>query len=345
MLQQTRIETALPYYRRFLKRFPSLEALASAPVEDVLTVWSGLGYYRRARSLHEGARKVREEHGGGFPREFAAALEIPGVGPYTAGAVLSIAYNLPVPVVDGNVERVLGRFYKLKGNPRSSPNARALRDLAGTLIPAGRASDFNQALMELGALVCTPETPNCSRCPLRTACAARRSGHQSRFPEYARARPTVAVTLETIVLLRGGACLLERRQGTSVLEGLWLPPVVEGSAEHDPAEPSRTPGRELVQALASSTGVDVSAASYVGEARHSITYRRIRVRVFLLKLEGKEVGRPGHPARFSDTSSPMRWVPLEDLGRKVPVSSLVFKIVRLLGEPRGEPRRFVTALP
>src|SRR5262245_41925451 len=169
MLQQTRVETVIPYYLRFLERFPTLLDLAKASLEEVLAAWSGLGYYRRARSLHAAARHIVKDAGGQFPPDLDRALQVPGVGPYTAGAVLSIAYNLPVPVVDGNVERVLARLLRRRAAP-----VRELQGILRASIPEGRASDFNQALMELGATLCSPRDPACGLCPLGEVCQARR---------------------------------------------------------------------------------------------------------------------------------------------------------------------------
>jgi len=324
MLQQTRVESAIPYYVRFLERSPTLGDLARAPLEEVLALWSGLGYYRRARSLHEGARVVLEQHGGQFPREIDEALSIPGVGPYTAGAVLSIAYNLPVPVVDGNVERVLCRFYRVSGDPRSARNSRQLRTLAADLIPSGKASSFNQALMELGATVCTPLSPLCGRCPIGSGCRTRVRGDAGNFPARAPGRPTVSVLLEAVVLRKGDLYLLEKREGKEFLDGLCLFPFEEIRDIGDPRGRRRAPERPspvLVSALSRRIGLDVAQASYLGEIRHSITYRRFRVRSFLLDIGRHD--RLALPPGFS-------WKLIEEFGKSVPVSSLAFKIAGLI---------------
>ncbi|MCS5628225.1 MAG: A/G-specific adenine glycosylase, partial [Planctomycetes bacterium] len=167
MLQQTRVETVIPYFERFLDRFPTPAALAEASEDEVLTLWSGLGYYRRARSLLEGAKAVVRDHEGVFPRSYEAALDIPGVGPYTAPAILSIAYGEPWPVLDGNVERVMTRILRLAENPRQVSTKKRLREIAGGWMPADKASSFNQAMMELGALICSPVSPDCPACPVR----------------------------------------------------------------------------------------------------------------------------------------------------------------------------------
>src|SRR5690606_3134373 len=183
MLQQTRVDTVRPYYERWLERFPTLEHLAEAPLDDVLKAWEGLGYYSCARNLHRAVREVAERYGGEVPSEPELFQALPGVGPYTAGAVMSIAYERPEPVVDGNVRRVFARLLDLP-----DPAPAELWDLAGRLVKGNRPGYLNQALMELGALVCTPRSPSCERCPVPTHCAARLAGTQAERPAK-RKRP------------------------------------------------------------------------------------------------------------------------------------------------------------
>lgn len=345
MLQQTRVEVAIPYYERFLERFPTLSALAGARVEEVLALWSGLGYYRRARALHEGARIVLEKHGGEFPRDVDAALEIPGIGRYTAGAILSIAYDLPVAVVDGNVERVLSRLLRLEGNPKSSAVAGALRRIAEVSIPPGRASDFNQALMELGATVCRSTAPRCGSCPLRALCASHRRGDPTEYPRAPAARPTVALYMDALIARRSGRLLLERRKPGELLAGLWLFPLVERADEGDRLELAR-PKRPAARPPAS-TGIGAWAASapgtvpasgpasareprFLGEVRHSITFRRIRVRVFLLEVPDGDLSDGAVARGEGPDASGRLWAAPEDLGTRIAVPSLALKIARLL---------------
>lgn len=185
MLQQTRVETVIPYYLRFLDRFATVRALAEAPEADVLALWSGLGYYRRARMLHAGAKHVLQKHGGALPASAAALKDIPGVGDYTAGAIGSIAFSLREPVLDGNVERVLSRWTAMKGDPRAKEQRTSLWSLARAFADCDRPGDVNQALMELGATICTPVAPRCLLCPARAECAAAREGEPERYPEKA----------------------------------------------------------------------------------------------------------------------------------------------------------------
>ena len=249
MLQQTRAETAIPYYDRWLRRFPGWEALADAPADDVLLAWKGLGYYRRARSLHRAAMIVRERYGGRLPEDPAELRTLPGVGEYTAGAVASIAFGLAVPAVDGNVRRVLSRLMDV-----GDPTATLLRDEATRLLDPERPGDFNEAMMELGATVCTPRSPRCGDCPVRPHCIADKAGTVSDRPLARRRRPLPRVAYVTAVVVRGAATssptapppahtLLTRRPDTGLLAGMWEFPTTEihRHAAGAPASTSPTP--------------------------------------------------------------------------------------------------------
>lgn len=218
MLQQTRVDTVRPYYDRWMRRFPSVADLADAEVDEALLHWQGLGYYGRARNLHRAARLVRERHGGEVPRDIAALRALPGIGEYTAGAVASIAFGTPAPAVDGNARRVLARLYDIE-----DPSAAGLRRLAADLVPATRPGDFNQALMELGATICTPRAPTCTACPVAAWCRARARGVQESRPRARRRTARLPhETIDTSVLVRpDGRVLLVRRPATGLLAGLW----------------------------------------------------------------------------------------------------------------------------
>lgn len=223
MLQQTRVETVIPYYRRWLERFPDVATLAAASVDDVLLAWQGLGYYRRARALHQGARTVREHHGGAVPRDHEGLRALPGVGDYTAGAVASIAFGARVGAVDGNVRRVLSRLHD-----EASVPVRRLRALADAWVDPERPGDWNQALMELGAMLCTPRSPACGRCPVRRWCRARAAGTQEARPARRGGREAPARTLATAVVVDGrGRGLLVRLPEGGLLGGLWAFPALE----------------------------------------------------------------------------------------------------------------------
>ena len=307
MLQQTRVEVVVDRYRRFLARFPTVEALAAAHEDDVVAEWSGLGYYRRARALHRGARAVVAEHGGAFPSELDAALRLPGVGRYTAGAVLSIAYNLSVPAVDGNVERVVSRLLARDDDPRRGRGARHVQEFVRDWIPAGRAAEFNQALMELGATVCTPRSPRCDSCPVAPACHARAAGDPETYPRAATRPRSVPVHLHAAVIERDGRFLLERVRGRPFLEGLWLFPFVEAPAP-------------LLAALSRRLGIELRLGASLGVVRHSITFRRITLEAF--EVDGRELARV---VRDED----LRWAAPGDFGDTIPVSSLALKVLAI----------------
>ena len=228
MLQQTRAETVIPYYDRWLRRFPGWDALADAPADDVMLAWKGLGYYRRAQNLHRTAMLVRERYDGRLPEDPVELRTLPGVGEYTAGAVASIAFGLPVPAVDGNVKRVLSRLMDV-----GEPTAALLRDEATRLLDPERPGDFNEAMMELGATVCTPRTPRCGDCPVRPHCMADKAGTVGDRPLVRQRRPLPRVEFVTAVIVRAAAAsptattLLTRRPDTGLLAGMWEFPTTE----------------------------------------------------------------------------------------------------------------------
>ncbi len=272
MLQQTRVDTVIPYYERFLARYPTVSALASAEIDDVLSLWSGLGYYRRARVLHLAAREITARHDGALPRDVPALLALPGVGAYTAGAIASIAYDQPVPLVDGNVARVLSRIEGIDDDIRSASGTRKLWSTAERLVrgPAGSVHPgrFNQALMELGATVCTPRNPRCDACPVDGACAARALGRQAELPVIAPKRDVLAVEMVAAVVRSGDRVLFARRAEGGLFGGLWEPPMVEARALAD------------ARALLEQVGVGPDAPlREVGRVRHILTHRRLDVTV------------------------------------------------------------------
>ncbi len=221
MLQQTRVDTVIPYYERFMRQYPTLEDLARADETEVLKAWEGLGYYSRARNLLQGVREVRERYGGRVPDTKEEILSIKGIGPYTAGAILSIAYGKPVPAVDGNVMRVISRLFSIQEDIAKTVTKKQIEALVQQLIPADDSSHFNQGLMELGALVCLPRSPACGACPLQAFCQAYRDGNQEAFPVKAQKKPPQPVGLAAAVLWREGKVLIRRRPQTGLLAGLW----------------------------------------------------------------------------------------------------------------------------
>ncbi len=267
MLQQTRVETVVPYYERFLRLFPTARALARAPIPKVLAAWSGLGYYRRARMLREAARRIVAEPGGRFPVDPETIRSLPGVGPYTAAALLSIAFGKPFAVLDGNVERVLTRLLALRGDPRRS----TLEAAAAALVDPRAPGDFNQALMELGALVCTPRRPACPTCPLRAHCRARALGIAERIPPP-RSRPSRRVEWTSAVVRRGDSILLVRRPDDGLLGGLWELPTAEAGGSSGRTMLSRRLRRLL--------GAPVPLRSTPLRVRHGIEDLSITIRLW-----------------------------------------------------------------
>jgi len=271
MLQQTQVATATPYYDRFVARFPSVRALARAPLDRVLAAWSGLGYYRRARHLHEAAGIVVREHAGRVPSEPRAFGALPGVGRYTVGAVLSIGFGVPLPVLDGNVARVLSRLAARPWSVRKPADAKALWALAGTMLDQGSPGDWNQALMELGATVCTPRAPRCDACPVARHCRACAAGRQEDFPPPAPRRAGVRLQRAVARVERGGRVLMVRRTGP-LLDGLWEPPGVDLAGD-EPAV------RTLARALLG-LGVRGKLRPTPDRIRHAITHRVIEAQIW-----------------------------------------------------------------
>lgn len=266
MLQQTQVDTVRPYFERWLERFPTLQALAEAPTDDLLAAWSGLGYYRRAHNMQKCAQAVVQQHGGQLPADHAALLALPGIGRYTAGAIASIAFGLPHPVVDGNVARVFARLFALEGEPSTPAMQRTLWAIAERLLDRDAPGDFNQALMELGSQVCRPRNPACADCPLQLHCAAFASGRQSELPtpkrRAARHREIAAALLVRLEPAAASAPprYLVARRSADLLEGLWsLPTVTLARAEGR----ERTP--ELDRELAATVSLGSTMRQRIAE--------------------------------------------------------------------------------
>jgi len=323
MLQQTRVETVLPYYERFLAHFPTIEALAAADVVEVLALWSGLGYYRRARQLHAAARQVVAA-GLGFPRTLEGLRALPGIGDYTAAAVGSIAFGIAEPVVDGNVERVLARFLALGEEPRSRSGRTALLAAARELLAPGRPGDSNQALMELGATLCLPKAPRCLLCPLAEGCRAAAAGEQDLYPVPRRRREVVRVR-HIVVVVEGprGVLLFRRPEGSVLLAGTWELPWVEGMEAGEEDDPAARLGARY--------GGRWRLAPRAAQVRHGITYRDIEVDVHRGELASGGTVEEGLEAGWFDAA-----------GRgRLPLSSLVGKVLAALAEAQrtGSPGR------
>jgi A/G-specific adenine glycosylase len=273
MLQQTRVETVIPYYRRFLARFPTLRSLAEADLDEVLKAWEGLGYYARARNLHRAARRVMEHHGGQLPAEREALLALPGIGPYTVGAILSLAFGQDAAVLDGNVRRVLSRLFAVDGDPRSAATRRKLWNLAEALLPPGQAGLFNEALMDLGATVCTPRDPRCADCPLSEGCQGHQGGDPERYPTRVQRRPLPHYDVAAGVIWRGDQLLISKRHTDDLLGGLWeLPGGTRESGE--------TLEECLVREVREELGIEIAVGDLMMAVRHAYTHFRVTIHVF-----------------------------------------------------------------
>ncbi len=312
MLQQTQVQTALPYYCRFLKVFPTLEALDRSREEKVLALWSGLGYYRRARNLKRVARILIQQYRGTFPRSLKALRALPGVGPYTAGALLSMAFGLPYPALDANARRVLSRLSGVR-------EGKGLKELAQRLVSASRPGDWNQALMDLGSTLCLPQHPRCALCPLAQFCLAHHSQHFSLGRDRRKQGSNQRVEWPLLLMYARGRVLLGRKSPQGLLGGLWEIPGDE-----------RKEGESLRDTLSrclQGSGQKMGPLLPLGEIHHRITYRNIRAPVFVCS--------PSTP--FPPPHPNWRWVPLSSLHR-YPLSSLSRKALALSGKGQDDPQ-------
>jgi A/G-specific adenine glycosylase len=304
MLQQTQVATVIPYWTRWMERFPTVRNLADAPLDDVLKQWQGLGYYARARNLHRAAQVIVEKHDGVFPDRYDEVLALPGIGKYTAGAVCSIALGLDTPIVDANVIRVLCRVFGLRGDPKSSAVQERLWELASDLIPSGQASAFNQGMMELGALICQAK-PRCAACPVNDVCTAFASGEPESLPEFAP-KPMFTTQTDVSAIVRhpsgDGRLLLVRRPEGGLWGGLHeFPRVTRTEDETNQSAAER--------AVCEAVGLTVRATETVlGTVRHGVTTRKITL--VGIACEMKKETPPNPPEGWAAF-----WVPLSELDR------------------------------
>ena len=300
ILQQTRVDQGLPYYERFRAAFPTVHALAAASSDAVLKAWEGLGYYSRARNLHKAARTVVEHHGGTFPATAAELAKLPGVGPYTAGAVASIAHGEPTPAVDGNVKRVIARLRHITASVDGGEGAQAVWRHCAALVDPGDPGAFNQALMELGARVCLPRKPACGECPIARHCAARAAGAQDNLPVRKPKGPTPRHELAVAVVFRNGRCLIAKRPPEGLLGGLWEFPsgAVETGEDHPTA---------LRRIMADAFGLAVEPGGLAAVVNHAYSHFKVTLNVYRCADRG---GQPT-PARHTET----KWVRPADFSR------------------------------
>jgi A/G-specific adenine glycosylase len=313
MLQQTTVAAVAPRFERFLARFPSINALAAADEQELLKEWEGLGYYHRARNLRAAAQILVGEHRGSFPNDPDAVARLPGVGRYILGAVLSQAFDRRLPIVEANTKRVLCRLFGQRGDPKSPPVREWLWEAALAVLPKARIGDFNQALMELGATVCTPKSPSCNQCPLRAACAARKLGDPGSIPVTAPKPPIVKVREICVVFRRAGRVLLARRPATGRWPNMWEFPrvVLKGKESQESA------ARRLIGSL----GLSAEPGMKVMAIRYTVT--RYRMSMVCLEARARAVGFR------SDYYEEGRWVRPADLGN-YPVSSPQRKLAAVI---------------
>jgi A/G-specific adenine glycosylase len=292
MLQQTRVETVIPYFERWMRLFPTVQALAGSSEHDVLNAWEGLGYYSRARNLHRAAKVVVSEHGGELPNELEKLIKLPGIGRYTAGAITSIAFSMDAPALDGNLKRVYARLFDVTEPVDSPRGEKLLWEVARENLPTGRAGDFNQALMDLGSAICIPKNPRCLLCPLMEICKARENGTQELRPVKKPKKSVPHYVHAAGVIMRRGKVLLSQRPSRGLLGGMWEFP--NGRVEGDPAG-------ELVQALEAGYRLKVRGKEALGVVQHAYTHFKVTVHAFRCDLLG-----------MSDSPA-LKWVAVRDL--------------------------------
>ncbi len=319
MLQQTQVATVIPYFHRFVSRFPTVHSLASADEQDVLRLWEGLGYYRRARQLHAAARVIVANHRGQFPNDSRLAQSLPGIGRYTAGAVLSIAYDQREPILEANTVRVLGRLLAFPGDPHSKAGQATLWSFAEDLLPAKNVGQCNQALMELGSQICTPRNPACPKCPVAMLCPTKKYGLQESIPAPKMKKKFVEVSHAIVVVKRGQRVLVRQCGDSERWSGLWDFPRFELDTSQLDIQ------SQLHRRVQSLTGIRIERSEHLETLRHGVTRYRITLECFL-----------ANPSR-GRLKTGARWISIEDLadyplnttGRKIAV------LVRDLVDGRG----------
>jgi A/G-specific adenine glycosylase len=313
MLQQTQVATVLPYYQRFLKSFPTVRHLAKADLLKVLKVWEGLGYYSRARNLHRASRMVFNQFYGKIPDQLKDLLALPGIGRYTAGAILSIAFNKEAPVLDGNVKRVLCRLFAIAGSPVRGKTEGLLWHLSESLLPKGEASSFNQGLMDLGATTCTPKEPRCPQCPLRDLCKGKASGEPERFPTKAVRKKIPHIEAISALILKNGKVLLRQRPPKGLLGGLWEFPNWKN-------EDNGRVSFKLRNHFKKGLGMIAEVRGSIGTFRQTFSHFTLTLHVFHCQyLNGKAKGK---------------WVPISKL-HLFPMSRIHRQIAEVINEGTG----------
>jgi A/G-specific adenine glycosylase len=299
MAQQTRVETVIPYYLRWMEQFPTLQALADAPQDAVLKAWEGLGYYARVRNLHKAAVTIAAQNGGRIPASVDELRALPGIGDYTAAAISSLAFGADEPALDGNLRRVLARITALEEDPKSPKGISKLTETARSFLPPGRAGDFNQALMDLSNQVCLPKVPRCAECPLTSYCEAFRQNRQADFPLKMKNAPVPTLIVTAGVLRRRNCVLLSKRPANGLLGGLWEFP---GGKQ----EPGETLPECLARELMEELGIEVQVGAEIGIFKHAYSHFKVILHAF----ECNSV--EGEPRPLA--SEALEWVDVDRLG-------------------------------
>ncbi len=300
MLQQTQVETVIPYFRRFMRTFPTVQTLANASDDEVLKLWEGLGYYSRARNLHKTAKIISNEYAGEFPKTLREWQQLPGVGRYTAGAIVSIAFDVPAPILDGNVKRVLARFFCIESCVDEADTVRRLWFLAERLVPSKKSGYFNQALMELGRRICMPRKPTCVQCPLKRLCEAEKTGCQESLPIRRKKRAVPHHEIVAAVVRKNGWFLIGKRPPGGLLGGLWEFPggkIEEGETHQD----------ALIRELREELDIRILPGEHITTVNHAYSHFSITLHVYVCRhVDGKP------RAKYH---SEVKWVPRSHFGR------------------------------
>lgn len=319
MLQQTQVATVRPYFERFIAALPTIGRLAAAEPDRVLRLWEGLGYYRRARQLHAAAQQIVRDHGGRFPREPKGVRALPGIGRYTAGAILSISFGLREPILEANTRRLYARLLALRDDPTSTRSEQLLWQFAESLLPKREPGELNQALMELGSLICTPRQPKCDLCPLQAHCPTARAGLQEKIPLPKRKPAPTRVSAAAVAIRRRGTVLLIRCDGHGRFGGLWDFPRVEMAATQGPAAK-----RQLADQIEELCGVRPVGLTHLTTIQHTVTRFRITLDCYLAE---PAVGKTNVYKNGSGTI--VRWVPKRELG-ELPLSATGRQLAQLI---------------
>ena len=316
MLQQTQVATVIDYFNRFMKWFPTVEKLARARQDTVLKLWEGLGYYSRGRNLHKAAKLIVSDYGGKLPDTVDELQKIPGIGRYTAGAVASIAFNRPAPILDGNVIRVLCRLFCIDGNPKDTPVKNQLWELADTLVHTQHPGDFNEGLMELGAIVCTPQNPLCPKCPLKNYCQAKKTGRQHELPVRQKQAPLPHYTIVVGIVYKGDIILIDKRRQNALLGGLWEFP---GGKKQKSESFKTAVAREVKEEV----GINITVGKRLCIVKHTYSHFKITLHAYLCEYESGTAKPLGCDA--------VKWIGPKDL-KKYAFPAANVKIIKALAD-------------